>query len=188
VRVRSFVAVPLDAAAQRALVALERELARAAPELKWVDPELMHLTLKFLGDVAEERLPEVTSAVRAALAPFRAFDVQLSGAGAFPDPAHARVLWAGAGAGTPELASLARAVEEAVEPLGFERESREWRAHVTLSRVKTRLREPAKLQEALAAPHELPRFRVDRVHLMKSEQSPRGLSYTPLATMELMPA
>lgn len=186
---RSFVAVPLDGATTASLVALSGELARLAPAVRWVAPELMHVTLKFLGGVAEARIGEVAGAVRGALAGCGSFDVEVAGVGGFPGAARPRVVWAGIAAGARELDGLARAVGRAVEPLGFPPEERGFRAHVTLARIKARLDGAAELalSQALTAGAGRPvgRFRVDRVQLMHSDTVGGRPCYTPLETFAL---
>lgn len=187
--VRSFVAVPLDDPTTRALAAVARELGRAVPHVRWIGPELMHVTVKFLGNVSEDRLALVSTALVQALAGHAAFDADVVGLGAFPSPTRPRVVWAGVGAGADRLGDIARAVEDALEPLGFPREERAFRAHVTLARIKDRLPGGAEktLAEELRAggTRAVSRVRVDRVHLMASKLSPKGPTYTPLATVEL---
>lgn len=182
--IRAFVSVPLDDAVRRALVALEGELAAAAPRVRWVDAADLHITLKFLGAV--EDVAAVEAAVGGALSGVRAFDVEVIGTGGFPDAARPRVVWAGVGDGAEALGAMAHAVERAVEPLGFAREERGFRAHVTLARIKERA--PAGLAAALAARarRAVGRVRVERVELMRSNPgAARGAMYTPIAAFPL---
>jgi 2'-5' RNA ligase len=187
--IRSFVAVPLGTEACAALVAVQRELARVAPTVRWIGAELLHVTVKFLGNVAETRVPEMTAALGSALAGTAAFDADVAGLGAFPSASRPRVVWAGIGAGAERAGAIAHTVEAAFEALGFAREERAFRAHVTLARIKDRL--PAGAEKALAerlraeGHRAIARIRVDRVHLMASVLSPKGPTYTPLGTVEL---
>jgi 2'-5' RNA ligase len=152
------------------------------PEVVWVSPANFHLTVKFLGAVDTDRLPDVERALGDAVAGVPPFDLTLRGLGAFPSAARPRVIWAGTAHGAAELAALAARVERTLSPLGFPTEERVFSAHVTLGRVRTPRRNP-KLAEALAASAsvELLSVPVTRLSLMRSDLSPRGARYSELA-------
>ena len=155
-----------------------------APDVAWVGRDDVHLTLKFLGGVEAGRLDAVTGALAGAVAGRPAFDLAVSGLGAFPSPARPRVLWAGVGEGAGAAGALAGLIDEALAPLGFPRETRPFSAHVTLGRVRTP-RTDRRLAEALAAGGPVGRQRLGHVSLMRSELSPRGARYTELAALPL---
>jgi 2'-5' RNA ligase len=152
------------------------------PDVVWVAPENFHLTVKFLGAVGTERLPDVERALGDAVAGVASFTLALRGLGAFPSTARPRVIWAGTAQGAAELAEVAARVERALSPLGFPTEERPFSAHVTLGRVRTPRRNP-RLAQALAASAdvELLRVPVERLSLMRSDLSPRGARYSELA-------
>jgi len=150
----------------------------------WVGRDNAHLTLKFLGGVDAARLDAVAEALNGAAAGAGPFDLGVGGLGAFPSPARARVLWAGVDEGAAEAAALAGRVDEALAPLGFAREAREFSAHVTLGRVRTPRSNPG-VAAALGGAGPFGRQRVDRLALMRSELSPRGPRYTELAAAPL---
>jgi 2'-5' RNA ligase len=145
----------------------------------------VHVTLKFLGQVDEPRLPAVIDAL-GVVARSRGFDVDVRGLGAFPSAARARVVWAGLDAARP-LAALAAAIDGALAELGFPRESRPFAAHVTLGRVREPRRQPA-LGDALTRGGDFGRLPVTAVSLMRSELHPRGARYTELARIALAEA
>jgi 2'-5' RNA ligase len=151
-----------------------------------VDTDNFHITLKFLGDVEDQRAEEIGASLGAAVADIDAFDIALRGLGAFPTPLRPRVIWAGVDAGERWLAAIANAVERSLAPLGFPAEARGFSAHVTLGRVREPRRDPA-LTEALAraVDVELGSARVDHVVLMRSQLSPRGARYSALAVVPL---
>jgi 2'-5' RNA ligase len=131
-QIRLFVALDLPEAVRSNLVELMAEL-KPAGGARWVGPKGMHITLKFIGNIANERLSDF----RAALAPIRSgapVELQYRGVGFFPNPRRPRVLWCVVEA-SPNLAELAAAIERAVEPLGGARESRSFVPHVTLARL-----------------------------------------------------
>ena len=145
-----------------------------------------HLTLKFLGEVEDQRTAEMSAALAAATRGFQAFDIALAGLGAFPTPTRPRVLWAGVTGGGPRLTELAGAVDDALAAIGFPPEPRAFSAHITLARVREPRRD-AGLADALAraASLELGSSRVDRIVLMRSQPSPAGARYSEVSSAPL---
>ena len=149
--------------------------------VKWVRPENIHLSLKFLGDVEETREPELRTALTRAAgsgAAARPLTVQITGFGAFPDYHRPHVLWAGV---TPEpgLELLQHGVEQAFEPLGFPTEARAFRPHVTVARASrdAKPRAFAGLEELLAGVDFDETVTVSDVDLMQSTLTPEGPVY-----------
>lgn len=143
----------------------------------------LHVTLKFLGQVDEARIPGIGAALAAVARRTPAFDLDVRGLGAFPTPTRARVLWVGLTPASP-LAALAADIDARLAALGVERDSRPFAAHVTLGRVRESRRNPA-LADALARPADCGRLTVTRVSLMRSQLHPRGARYTELACLLL---
>lgn len=170
---RCFVAVDLPEEIKREIPPIQQAFAMNG--LKLVDPELVHITLKFLGEVPESRVAEIVDALaRVRFSPFRA---RIRGVGAFPGRS-IRVIWLGA---TGPFEDLARVVDTALEPFGFERDKK-FSAHATLARVK----EPALsriLAERISGISEidLGEFTVERFVLKKSTLTPRGPIYEDVA-------
>ena len=106
-----------------------------APHARWVSVDNIHLTLKFLGDVGVDALPLLKAKLDQVAAAHRQFDVLVAGAGKFPAHGQARVIWAGTVAGQNQAIALARAVDHAVSPLGFEPERRPMQTHLTVARI-----------------------------------------------------
>jgi RNA 2',3'-cyclic 3'-phosphodiesterase len=165
--------------------AIER-LQSVARDVAWVAPGNLHLTVKFLGDVAEDRIGATTDALGQAAAGLHAFDADLVGLGAFPSVTRPRVVWAGVTEGAGVTIELADRVDEALTALGFAREGRAFSPHVTLGRVRQPRRDPS-LTEALrgAAGSRFGRIRVTGASLMRSELSPHGARYSELASVSL---
>jgi 2'-5' RNA ligase len=172
---------------------VRRELGLAIDHLRpavsgvvWVAPGNLHLTLKFLGQVPEERIDAIVGAATRATAGARAFDARVCGLGAFPSATRARVVWAGVTLGAPAMIDLAGRVDRALVPLGFPPESRPFSPHVTLGRVRQPGRNP-ELAAALAraAEREFGQQRVRGASLMRSELSRGGARYTELAPFAL---
>ena len=165
--------------------AIER-LRKVAPDVAWVAPANLHLTLKFLGQVDARRLEEIAAGLRGAAAGLTAFDAVMAGLGAFPSASRPRVVWAGVAGGAPGLTELAGRVERACAALGFPPETRPFSPHITLGRVRAPRRD-ARLADLLAAAarDEFGRSRVEGLALMESELSRRGARYTERASARL---
>jgi 2'-5' RNA ligase len=199
---RLFVALELPDTWKQALHALQDESQAslaAHPETKavrvrWVRPEGIHLTLKFLGQVPQERLEKIDWALRNAVAEPPRFDLTLGRAGSFSDRRAPRVIWAGITEPTSfgprgildtKLYQLAEAIETWFAAAGFPRERRSFAPHLTLARLpedlSPQLREAvAAITNASPAPRVSP-FMVERVSLMRSQLSPGGARYERLA-------
>ncbi|MEM7202834.1 MAG: RNA 2',3'-cyclic phosphodiesterase [Planctomycetota bacterium] len=179
-RARCFVGVRLPAAAPQIALWLN-ELARTRAEVRWVRPVNVHLTVKFIGDVARERIDAVVAALREVR--FAPFALGIDGLGQFPPRGRPRVLWAGVGGDVRALTALAEAIDDRLAALGFARETRPFRAHVTLGRVRGPgglAALPAALQRLAArtAPEPVAQF-----VLFASEQRPEGPRYGELAAV-----
>jgi 2'-5' RNA ligase len=181
--IRAFVAVLLPDALREQLGREIGRLRDVAPDVAWVADPNLHVTLKFLGQIDEARVPAIADAIRAATSRAPAFEVGVRGLGAFPSPSRPRVVWAGleeAGA----LDALAGEVDRALAALGMPRESRPFAAHVTLGRVREPRRYPG-LAEALARPADFGRLPVTRLSLMRSDLHPGGARYTEVTSVVL---
>ena len=184
---RAFIAIKLSDELKCHIREVQAELKRRAfgrDGLGWVRPEGIHLTLRFLGDIAEEQVEALGVLLRDAAAGMKPFVLDARGIGAFPNPQAPRVIWLGL-QGTPEsMAALHRMharVEDGVAGLGFPRESRAFTAHLTLARVRNR-QSGAALAKVLEANQDraVGSFTAASVGLIKSELRPAGAVYTTL--------
>lgn len=183
--IRTFVAVLIDNDIRRRIAEVQSRLKQLAPDVKWVAPENFHITLKFLGNVDEAVMPDIISAVEEGTQGFSSFDLGISGAGAFPNPARARVVWVGSTDGREKLADLVRSIDKQLTELGFEKEDKPFKAHVTIGRVKTSrfLRTLAEGIGKVDADN-LGSQRVSGVAVMSSELGREGPTYTPIRIIE----
>jgi len=134
--IRTFLGLEIDDDTRAALGRTLAALRPALPRIRWVHPENLHLTLKFLGDVAPADLGAVIAAADEAADSAAPFLLDIEELGCFPDVRRPRVVWAGAGAGAESCTALAAAVEEALAPLGYEPERKPHTPHITLGRIK----------------------------------------------------
>ncbi|MDQ7843625.1 MAG: RNA 2',3'-cyclic phosphodiesterase [Armatimonadota bacterium] len=185
---RVFVAVALDPALYGAVVALERRLEQAGARLRWVPPENLHFTLRFLGHISDAQLEAARQAVREGCAGVRRFRIVVSGVGAFPSLSRPQVVWVGVSDGAGELVDLARRVEEALSRHRFPKDPRGFSAHLTLARVKESAlwgatsRALAALEGAVVGTQE-----VTSVRVVESLLRPQGPLYTPVEEVPLSP-
>ncbi len=172
---RAFIAIDLPDAIHAALAQHQAAFRTACPDARWTRPEGIHLTLKFLGEISDAQVKQVTEAL-AGLGSFAEFSVQVRDFGFFPDARRPRVFWAGLEA-PPALAELADRVETAMQRFGFPREQRAFTPHLTLARFKVPRPQPA-LQGLLSreAPV-LGSFEVTEFFLFESRLSPQGAEY-----------
>ncbi len=139
-RIRTFIAVEIDPAIRKATAALIEKLRPAGPDVKWVSPENLHLTVKFLGELDADDVAPVCAAVEKSVAETSPFTLEIRGAGAFPNLRRPQTIWVGAGQGDEQMADLVEHVEKALRPFGFRRESRRYRTHLTIGRVRSNAR------------------------------------------------
>lgn len=177
--VRSFVAVPLPEDLRARIAAVAEELAPELPGVKWSRKvENLHVTIKFLGQVAEDKLAALGIELAQALAPLPRFRLELRRMGAFPSPRHASVLWAWADDVERGLAAVAAAVEDVGERLGFERDRRTFTGHVTMGRAQggTGGVDARAALDAFAA-REFGETTVEEVHIYESRLGGEGSTY-----------
>ncbi len=174
---RTFIAIDLDPELKATILELVGTLKRKDADVRWVQPQGLHLTLKFLGEIGPASLPAVAAAVRTAAAACSSFPLALEGSGTFPGGPRPRVLWTGVRE-VPGLMGLQEAVEAGLEKEGYPREARPFHPHLTLGRVKG----PARVAEAV---RELDKCRetvfgemtVRKVAMFESLLRPQGAEY-----------
>lgn len=188
---RTFIAIPLPAEIRHTLLSLQRELGQTGADVKWVEPENIHLTLKFLGELNEKKVPPVCQALEETARAKSAFGARLGPVGAFPATSSPRTIWVGLGKGEEETAEIARALEERIARIGIPKEKREFTPHITIGRTRS-AKNIGKLKEALASCRERfgnegYEFSVDRVILFKSTLTPKGPIYENIKEGALSP-
>jgi RNA 2',3'-cyclic 3'-phosphodiesterase len=174
---RVFIAIDIPEDIRKRLGTLQDQLRSFSPSARWVAADSIHLTLKFIGEIAEKRCEEIDTAL--GVLTWRAFPVTVRGVGFFPGVRSPRVFWAGLQSSTME--GLAKEIDARLEQAGFEPEERAFRAHVTLARSKS-----TRLESALVTAAEeftetdFGTFIADRCFLYQSTLKPSGPLYTKL--------
>lgn len=186
---RLFIAIHLPDEVRSRLAEAQRALQSRTSRgvVRWTPVEQMHLTLRFLGDVPEESVPDVIEALYRATLTTASFELSATGLGCFPDLRRPRVLWAGVSGDLDRLHALQELVATETAAWG-QREDRAFHAHLTLGRFKDGAgREASRLGAELAeeAHHDFGRWRVSEVTLMRSELSPAGARHSVLAEAAL---
>ena len=186
---RLFVAIDLDDDARAAIAAEQNRLKRALSgsdpsSARWIEPERMHLTLVFLGDVDEARGAAIVDAMQAGVdaAPFR---MVLAGLGVFPPRGAPSVLWIGVTTGLREVTSVQRQIAERLARIGVELEKRPYHPHLTLARWRRAHSDDRRRAIAADRGTEVARVDVATVTLLQSRLSSSGSRYTTMASAEL---
>jgi 2'-5' RNA ligase len=184
--VRLFVALEIPAEVRANLAALLDSLRAISREPKWVRPENLHVTLKFLGEVADAKI----NTVRTALGGTRSeqpVSLEFRGLGFFPNAKHPRVFWAGMEASS-NLKKLANDIDAALEKCGIPLETREFSPHLTLARFE-RPNLPGNLRAAIAenSQREFGKLHTNEFHLIQSKLKPSGAEYTTVARFAFAP-
>jgi 2'-5' RNA ligase len=186
---RLFIAAELPQAVKTALAAAQERLRRGRPPIRWVAPDAMHLTLRFLGDTSSDRLPSIEQAMRGALAGHAAMTLQLTAIGAFPTTMRPSVVWAGVGGATSALEQAQADLETELAAIGIARETRPFHPHLTLGRVRRDVDAGAleQLRAALGQAPTLPpiAWPVERIVLFRSELRREGSIYTKINAVQL---
>jgi 2'-5' RNA ligase len=186
-RVRTFIGIDPGKPIRDRLVALQEALARSPGEVKWVEPENLHVTLLFLGEVDMVEVPELCQTVAESLQGQAAFAMSVEKVGCFPNSRRPRILWAGVGAGLQEVVAVHDALETPLMELGcYRREERQYTPHITLGRIKN---DGRTFQFALALSRHAAwsggTAQVREIQIMSSELTSQGPVYTVLSRAKL---
>ncbi len=184
--IRSFIAIELPRELVFRLEEVQREFRRMDADVKWVRPEAIHLTLKFLGSIQPGVVEKIFRALAPVVASREPFEVCLRGVGCFPNLRNPRVVWVGVDRGKDSLVSLQQEVEEKMAELSFPVEDRPFSPHLTLGRVRSP-RGKADLSRAVETRkgQEWGKFQAQEVILFRSELKPSGAVYTKLKEFPL---
>jgi len=185
--VRTFIAIVLDNSLHPTMSRIIEKLSSSNAKVKWVEPENVHLTLKFLGNVEEERLPEVFEACERAVKDMRAIDLEMKALGCFPDVKSPRIVWLGIERGAEGVRKLQERVESELRAVGFPKEEKTFKAHLTIGRVKGKqgLSRLCRLLEE-EKNFFVGSMRCEKISVMKSKTLPAGPVYSELKAIPLL--
>lgn len=183
---RTFIAVELPQTVRAALAKVQEALALAQADVKWVEEDNLHVTMRFLGEITEEQRQAIESLLKRIADHEESFILGLREVGAFPSLAAPRVVWVGLGEGKEPVARIAQRIEEEGGAIGLRREERPFATHITLGRVRSSRRRMALAQLLRETKWEPPSpWRVTSITLYQSVLGPGGPRYTVLADIPL---
>jgi 2'-5' RNA ligase len=184
--IRTFIAFELPTAFAQLAAELQNHLQAQGLKLRWVRPQNIHLTLKFLGELPVGQIADVSQAMQRAAGAVAPFTMQVQGMGVFPGMRSPRVLWIGLGGRTDALATLHARLEDALADLALPKDKRAFKAHLTLARIDRGV----DVRQLLAGIAQSGRFapktlQASELILFKSDLRPQGAVYSPLARAPL---
>ena len=184
--IRSFIAIDLPEETRKALTGIQEQLKQSRAGVRWVRANSIHLTLKFLGDLHPDQVDDIAAVTTQAVRNEPLLTLRAAGLSAFPSQRNPRVIWVGIEGEVKRLTHIQTRLEHDLVPLGFAREQRGFRAHLTLGRVKDKRNRQA-LTEAMIKLEtvEFDSFDVTEIILYKSDLRPTGAIYTKLHRMPL---
>ncbi len=184
--IRTFIAVELPEEIHDKLQQIQNDFRASMPDVRWTKPGNIHLTLKFLGDVQLSRIDRITNSLMDIGGRFSPFTMSLASMGAFPNPRKPRIVWVGVEKGADMLVEIANSIEASMKPLGFPKEKRPFRPHLTVGRIR-RLKNPGAMTKALEQSQvgELGKFAVEKISFIRSQLDPAGSIYTTLVEVPL---
>jgi 2'-5' RNA ligase len=187
---RAFIAIRIDPRAMQSLEEAQRSLQDQlpSPAIRWTPPNQIHLTLKFLGNVASNLVNPVLEALREACRPSSPFKLRLGQLGCFPGPRDPRILWVGLGGDLEVLRRLQTNVAEKMVPFAERSDDRPFQGHLTIGRMKRPDRKTARVLEPILKNLNMPwiaEWNVREVELIRSQLSSAGPIYTSLGAIGL---
>jgi 2'-5' RNA ligase len=188
--IRSFIAIELPQEVKLALAQLQNRLKSGSrAPVKWVDPDIIHLTLKFLGNIAPGITGRITAALEEASRGVHPFHLEITELGVFPNARRVQVVWVGLTGAVERLSQLQKLIDTGLAPLGFKAETRPSTPHITLARVRDQATpdERQNLGQLISGIHlEIGgSINVEAVHLMRSQLTREGPVYTRISSVTL---
>lgn len=183
--IRTFICIEVPESIKEGIAKLQQTLRQHDAQISWVKPSNIHLTLKFLGEVAERRIPAACSAVERAARLSQAVEIEVGVAGCFPSANRPRVFWVGLTAVPDGLARLHALIEEELVREGFPPDGRKFSPHLTIGRVRSPKNAARVAEDLIATGFEREIFQTTEVIVMRSDLNPSGSIYTPLSRCRL---
>jgi len=188
--IRVFIAIELPEALKKELHELESQLKRSSPPVvRWVDPNSIHITLKFLGEVSEDSIDEIMLAMEESVQGMFPFKLDVREIGAFPNLNRVQVIWVGVSGEINKVIEIQKQIESNTEQLGFPRESREFTPHLTLGRIRNEAtaNDRQRLGKLLSGTtfRAIHNIEVNGINLMRSQLTPNGAIYTCVGSIRL---
>lgn len=184
--IRSFLAIELSRDVKEKIKRLQEDLKSLNADVRWVNPENIHLTLKFFGNVEESSIELIIRAVVEPAHLISPFNVKIQKLGAFPNLKNPRVIWIGLLDGKGILIPFQKELEKGFERIGFKSEDRPFQPHLTLGRMRSNRGKDSLVKSLkIHSDEEFGELRVEKIMLFKSDLRPEGPIYTPLGEVKL---
>lgn len=183
--IRTFIAIAVSDATRKMIDTLQMIFYQSRKVIRFTPPENIHVTLKFLGDIDPEIMPDLIARIETSIRSFRKFDYICAGTGVFPNVHRPRVLWLGITQGAEVLTNLSKMLDDSLKGMPIEFENREFKAHITLGRVKEIGKPIPELDQFLKYAFKPIHNPVEEVALFKSALTPSGAIYSPLHNFPL---
>ncbi|MDA3917135.1 MAG: RNA 2',3'-cyclic phosphodiesterase [Deltaproteobacteria bacterium] len=180
--IRAFIAIKLPDFIKKVLKDTQKTMLANGIKAKYISPENMHLTLKFLGNIDYDLLPEIKRNLTKSAQYVKPIKLSLKGIGTFPNSRSPKVIWAGINGETQKLATLHARLEQRLSNIGIPEEKREFHGHLTLARLKKNKLSAQKFERLLqqTGQFESVKFTADRLILFQSRLMPKGPIYIEL--------
>ncbi len=187
---RTFIAIELPQEIKSQLAKIQKQLATSNADAKWVEPDNIHLTLKFLGEITTEQQNQIITILKEIGTGHASFPARITSLGTFPKIDYPRVIWVGIDQGDKEIKTITRALEEKLEKIGIPKEDREFASHITIARIRSgkNRRELVKSLNNLMDKLQVAEFKVEKITLFKSSLSSKGPLYQSLQEIILQTA
>jgi 2'-5' RNA ligase len=184
--IRAFISIEIPQEIKEKISLIQEQLKGVETPVSWVRLNSIHLTLKFLGKILEEQIPDIKKCIDIAVSGISPFSVNVKGGGVFPNLNYPRVIWLGLKDKTDSLFKLHKGLDSCLEKIGFKPEERGFTPHLTLGRVKSLKGKNHLIRTIhIYKDIEVGEICVDRVKLMKSQLNPAGAVYTVLEEIKL---
>jgi len=182
-QLRAFISIDIPFA--ETLKKLHKEIIKTQADVKLVEPDNVHITLKFLGEIHDNLIEDINKIIESSVEQIKPFTITLFGTGAFPNKDYMKVLWIGI-KNTEQIQTLAQNIDEQLTKLGFKKETRGFSAHLTIGRVRS-ARQKEKLQQIIQNNEhtEFIEIKVDSIKLKQSTLTPQGPIYTTIKEIKL---
>lgn len=189
---RTFIAIELPQEIKDYLAHLQNQLKVSGADVKWVEPQNIHLTLKFLGEIEDKKLDEITQILEDIAKTKNSFQMRIFSIGAFPKINFPRIIWVGIDKGDSQSKEIAKELEEKMKNLGIRREDRAFSSHITIGRVRSSLNREKLVKDLNNLLNifgkETHEFLVSKITLFKSALTPKGPVYEVLKEANLKKA
>lgn len=184
--IRAFIAIELNTEVKNVIAEIEKNLKLSGADVKWVKPDIAHITLKFLGEINQTQIITIKEIMSEITADCPCFKLGVCDLGVFPAIKSARIIWIGIKEGEEEILKLATILEEKLSVAGFPKENRPFSAHITIGRVKSPINR-SDLASRIQQMQNIPKIlsSVTNIILFKSILTPSGSIYEPLYTANL---